>query len=150
MIKHPPHAGCFACGAGNPGGLHLDFQLEPDGSISGRFLGSAAFEGYAGTLQHGVVATLLDSALAHCLFARGHCAWASELTVRYFAPVSSGSEITLEARLLRGRFPDCILEAKLLQDGHCKASAKGAYMKQPRIALGLGRARGEGSKGEGS
>jgi len=141
VVTHPPHARCFACGPNNPAGLRLGFHLAPDRSVTCRFQPAAVLEGYPQVLHDGVVATLLGSAMAHCLFAQGHTAYASELTIRYLAPVLSSEEIVLDARFLRGRFPECVLEARLVQGGQPRASAKGSYAKQPRVALGLASGR---------
>lgn len=141
MVRHLPHSRCFACGPENGSGLRLAFDLAPDRSVRGSFVPAASLDGYTQVLNSGIVATLLDSAMAHCMFAQGHTAYASELTVRYLAPVLSGQEVALEARFIRGRFPSCVLEARLLQGGQCRATGKGAYSKQPPISTGLPRSR---------
>ena len=147
MVTHQPHSRCFACGPKNDSGLRLAFELEPDRSVSCTFTPSACFDSYPQVLHSGVVATFLDSAMAHCMFAQGHTAYASEITVRYLAPVVSGREVVVKARFIRGRFPHCVLEARLLQDGQCRATSKGTYMKQPQVATGLSRSRPAGELG---
>ena len=140
-MTHPPHSRCFACGPENAAGLRLVFDVLPDRSVAGRFRPLAALDGYPQTLHSGVVAALLDSAMANCMFAQGHPAYASELTVRYLAPVLTEHDLVLKARFIRGRFPACVLEARLLQQGQCRASAKGIYTKQPGVAVRLKRGR---------
>ena len=147
MVTHSPHSRCFACGPENGSGLRLAFSLEPDRSVSCRFTPSTSFDSYPQVLHSGIVATFLDSAMAHCMFAQGHTAYASEITVRYLAPVLSGREVVVKGRFIRGRFPSCVLEARLLQDGKCRASAKGTYMKEPQVALGLSRSRSSKEEG---
>jgi hypothetical protein len=70
-LKPIAHAGpnrCFACGADNPDGLHLEFLLAPDGSVVCFPAVSESFVGYPGYLHGGIIATLLDEAMSKAPF----------------------------------------------------------------------------------
>lgn len=109
-------------------GLALRCIPELDGSVSARFLGHNALEGYPRLLHGGVIATLLDGVMTNCLFTRGIQGFTVELRVRYHAGVASAEEISLRAWLeksSRGLFE---LRAELAQGGAVKASATGKFM----------------------
>lgn len=103
---------CFACGERNPAGLRLRFALD-EGARSARAavtLG-AMFQGWVGVVHGGIVATLLDEAMAWaCLAAGRKAVLTAELQVRYQKPVPVDEEIEVRgmiveasARLLRAR-----------------------------------------------
>ena len=55
---------CFGCGLDNPIGLHLDdFEIAAD-SVTARFRPRQQYSGFAGVLHGGIIATLLDEAMA--------------------------------------------------------------------------------------
>jgi acyl-coenzyme A thioesterase PaaI-like protein len=93
------HRNCFACGLRNEGGLRLNFHGREDGSVWGDFLADPKFEGYAGMVHGGIIATLLDSAMTHCLFYNGVSALTGKLSVRYFSPIPIGCVIRLKAQI---------------------------------------------------
>ena len=112
-------------------GLALRYAPEPDGSVSACFLGHNALEGYSGWLHGGVIASLLDGAMTHCLFARATRGVTAELTVRYYAPVQAAEEVRVRARLEGEKHGLFRLRADLEQGGVIKASASGKFMNQP-------------------
>jgi acyl-coenzyme A thioesterase PaaI-like protein len=123
------HPNCFVCSASNPTGLSLRYSPQADGSVSAKFPGHSALEGYPGLLHGGVIATLLDGAMTNCLFALGHRALTVELKVCYHAGVAAAEETLLRAWLeddSHGLFQLC---AELRQGGTAKASATGKFMK---------------------
>jgi acyl-coenzyme A thioesterase PaaI-like protein len=100
------HAHCLLCGTQNPIGLRLDFSAQEDGHVLSSFTGSRLLQGYNGVLHGGVISSLLDAAMTHCLFHRGIEAVTVELLVRYLrpvpidAPLELGACITAELPLL--------------------------------------------------
>jgi acyl-coenzyme A thioesterase PaaI-like protein len=91
------HPFCFVCSGSNPMGLALRYEPEPDGSVSAKFLGHSALEGYSGLLHGGVIAAMLDGAMTNCLFARGIRGLTAELKVRYHESVTASEEVFLQA-----------------------------------------------------
>jgi acyl-coenzyme A thioesterase PaaI-like protein len=123
------HPFCFACSASNPMGLALRYTTAPDGSVSAPFIGNCALEGYPGMLHGGIVATLLDGAMTHCLFARGIRALTADLRVRYRSPVLAAEELSVRAWLDSSRHGLLELRAEIVQGGKVKAQALGKFIR---------------------
>src|SRR6202162_6515957 len=63
---------CFACGRKSEIGLHLHFEQQPDGSVRSAVTLEQPYQGWRGLAHGGVVATLLDEAMAHAAGGRGY------------------------------------------------------------------------------
>ena len=75
------HRNCFACGSNNGMGLGLKFYKNEDGTIFGNFFADPKYEGYSGIVHGGIVATLLDSAMTHCLLIQNIPALTGRLSI---------------------------------------------------------------------
>ncbi len=128
------HENCVVCGSSNDRGLHLQFVSLADGGVQASFDCSKAFEGYAGSLHGGVISTLLDGAMTHCIFAHGHAGVIAELRVRYRHPVVVDHIAIVRGRISRSSLPLYLMEAELLQDGQVKAIATAKFMDRPQLA----------------
>jgi len=117
------HPNCFACGSKNGAGLQLKFHKEEDGSVFGEFLADTKFESYPGIVHGGIIATLLDSAMTHCLFVKGIPAVTGRLSIKYSLPIRTGSVVRLEAKMVNTSRNIFILEGKALVNGKRVASA---------------------------
>lgn len=124
------HPFCFVCSGSNPMGLALRYEPHADGSVSARYLGHSALEGYTGLLHGGVIAAMLDGAMTNCLFARNIQALTAELQVRYHQPVPAAEEVQLRAWLESAAHGLYQLQAELTQGSVVKASATGKFMPQ--------------------
>jgi len=96
--------------------------------VVAEWLCPAGGESYAGIVHGGLLATALDSAMVHCLFARDIVARTGELTVRYRRSVRSGAPVTVTARLRESFAPLHYLEAEIRQDGSVCAQARAKFM----------------------
>ena len=128
------HDKCVVCGSSNPSGLHLKFEIADYGSIRARFRCDASFEGYSGSLHGGVIMSVFDGAMGHCIFARGQTAVTVEMTTRFRHPVLTGQEATVSAHITRSSPPLYLLEAEIIQEGVVKATAEGKFYNQPKLA----------------
>ena len=128
------HPKCVVCGFGNGNGLHLEFEITDKGSVTATFRCDDAFEGYPGMLHGGVISSILDGAMGNCMFARGQATVTIEMTIRFRHPVAIKQEATVSARVTRDSHPLYLLEAEIIQDGKVKATAKGKYYDQPKLA----------------
>jgi uncharacterized protein (TIGR00369 family) len=128
------HHKCIVCGASNPRGLHLKFKIAGDGSVEANFQGDKSFEGYPGSLHGGVIMSIFDGAMGHCMFARGQTAVTAEMKTRFRHPVLTGREATVSAHITDSSHPLYYLEARIIQEGKVKATAKGKFYDQPKLA----------------
>jgi uncharacterized protein (TIGR00369 family) len=129
-LRETAHPRCVACSPDHKSGLKLDFEDAGGGVVRATFDCSAVFEGYPGQLHGGIVSTLVDAAMANCLFAQKLQAVTAELAVRFKAPVVLGQQAIVEAKVVRDMFPLFLMEAGLTQDGKVKALATAKFIVQ--------------------
>jgi len=134
-IRNMVHPKCVVCSFRNGNGLNLEFDVADNGSVTSTFKCEEAFEGYPGVLHGGVISSILDGAMGHCMFARGQAAVTVEMTTRFRHPVATGMEATVSARIVRTSHPLYLLEAEIVQDGKLKATAKGKFYDQPKLIM---------------
>jgi uncharacterized protein (TIGR00369 family) len=127
-LREKEHSQCFVCGPDR--GLGIAFSLLNDASVQATFECPETFQGYDGIIHGGVIASLLDAAMTHCLFAHGDVAVTAELCVQYKRPVIAGRPATVSARLAKDYCPLFLMEALMEQDGCLVASATGKFMRR--------------------
>ena len=132
------HPKCVVCGSLNPKGLNLKFDVNDEGGVTALFQCDEVFEGYPGVLHGGVISTVLNGAMGHCMFARGQAAVTVEMTTRFRHPVVISKKATVSAKITRTSHPLYLLEAEIIQDGEIKATAKGKFYDQPDLVDVLG------------
>lgn len=149
---------CYACGDLNPVGLHLHFEMQPDGAAVARFTPQPAHQGYPGFVHGGVVSTLLDEAMGWATYGNGIWALTGKMELRFRAPVPAGALLTVRAVITRDRGRTLDAEAQLLDEqGNVLAEAKGLLFRasgeQARLieesarALGAERRAGQSPEG---
>jgi len=131
------HRNCFACGSNDGMGLGLKFYEREDGAVFGNFFADPKFEGYAGIIHGGIIATLLDSAMTHCLLMEGIPALTGRLSIRYSTPIRTGVVVKLEAKIVKKSHKIFTLEGKAYVDGKKAASAVAKYMRSDSPNLRL-------------
>lgn len=125
------HPDCIACRSASEGGLGLRFHDLPDGGVATRFACDSRYQGYPGRLHGGIIATLLDAAMTHCLFARRIRGYTARLEIRYEEPVATSAGCRVRAALERERPPLYYLRAELWQDDVCRARAEATFHGGP-------------------
>jgi uncharacterized protein (TIGR00369 family) len=131
------HKNCFACGSNNGMGLGLKFYKHEDGTIFGNFFADPKFEGYSGIIHGGIVATLLDSAMTHCLLMKDIPALTGRLSIKYSTPIRTGTVVKLEAKVIDESHKIFTLEGKAYVDEKKAASAVAKYMRSDSPNLRL-------------
>ncbi len=126
------HEWCLICGSRNPRSLCLKFEPDNEGVVA-EFTPLKYLQGYEGILHGGIVSSLLDSAMTHCLFRYGIRALTAELRVRFLHSVSCEKDLLVRARLDRARSPLYLTRAELLQGNVIMAEAEGKFMKQDKV-----------------
>ncbi|HUD75437.1 MAG TPA: PaaI family thioesterase, partial [Terracidiphilus sp.] len=86
-MAHKAQNCCFGCGPANAGGLHLEFLLAEDGRVVCLPTIPDSFEGPAGYLHGGIIATLLDEAMSKSVRAQGLTAMTRQMEINYLRPV---------------------------------------------------------------
>lgn len=85
-------------------------------------------EGYDGIMQGGIVTTLHDSAMLHCLFQNNINAMTVSLTSRFHHPIAIGQELEVRAQWVKSRRNIHFLESKIIQNGKLCSSAQSQFM----------------------
>ena len=76
----------------------------------------------------GIIATLLDSAMTHCLLQKGVSALTGRLSVRYSSPMPIGSVVQLKAQVLKMAHRIFIMEGQAFVEGKQAARAEAKFM----------------------
>jgi len=133
-ISKSVHPKCIVRSSENLSGLGLHFEAIDDGSVNATFQCDESFEGYPGILHGGVISSVLDGAMGNCMFAHGRATVTVEMTTRFRHPILTGQKAVASARITRSSHPLYLLEAEITQGGKVKATAKGKYYDQPKLA----------------
>lgn len=119
------HASCMVCG--QKSSLGLKFSVQGD-SVIAIFQASPQWQGYSGFLHGGMISTLLDAAMTHCLFHYGIEAMTASLKVRFLQPVPCTANLEIKATLGERRRHVYLLDAELASSGRCLARAEGRFV----------------------
>lgn len=130
------HPACFACRPAAQGGLGLSFAVRSDGSVVADWTCPPGSEGYTGIVHGGLLATALDSAMVHAMFARDVVARTAELNVRFHHSVRAGEPTTVTAHLRDAHPPLFHLEAEIRQADALCVNARGKFMATGRAGAG--------------
>jgi len=125
------HRECFACGVCNHSGLNLHFDVGADGVATAVWQPSAAFRSYPDRVHGGVIATLLDSAIVHALFARGVAGVTAELTIRYLQSVNVTDPVHVTGWVESNRHGVYLCCSEVHQAGLLAVRASGKFMAMP-------------------
>ncbi|MBV5318374.1 MAG: PaaI family thioesterase [Desulfobulbaceae bacterium] len=128
----PEHAHCFICGDFHPGSWGLSFAKTEDGGVETKFAVGSELQGYDNIVHGGVIATLLDAAMTHCLFHRGIQAVTGDLRVRFLHPVCCDTTMEIRAWLLFSCPPLYQLKGEITFEGLVMAKAEGKFMKREK------------------
>ena len=95
---------CFACGPDNEIGLRMTFEYG-ERTARARVLPRPEFGGWSNIMHGGIVATLLDEAMAHAAIAAGVRAVTARIEVRFRRAVPTDVPLVVEGRIdgRRGR-----------------------------------------------
>ncbi len=109
---------CFVCGEENPQGLGVKFQVDRKArTIRTRHVFSKTYQGYAGLVHGGMLALLLDEAMAKLAFELSLPAVTGEITVRFPAPLFTGERIIVYGNITREDRRIVLAEARAEKKG---------------------------------
>ena len=113
---------------GEKDSLQLRFFADENG-VMARFQPNSGWQGYQGALHGGMISTLLDAAMTHCLFHHDVEAMTADLQVRFLKPVPCTELLILRARLVSQRKHLYELSAELSCAEEVLARAKAIFMR---------------------
>lgn len=121
---------CFACGPDNARGLRMTFEYG-DSKARSRVEPQHEFGGWSNIMHGGIVATLLDEAMAHAAIAAGVRAVTARIEVRFRKPVPTDQPLIVEGTVegRRGR----VLEISGLlsgEDGTILAESRARFLAE--------------------
>ena len=133
MKKQPTSRMCFVCGESNPGGVHVRFYEQEDGSLLARFTGADHHQGYPGRMHGGVITAIMDETMGRAIMIpHGEAIWGvtAELSVRFRRPVPLGVELTAVGRIALEKSRTFEGTGELyLPDGSVAVEGSGKYVK---------------------
>lgn len=129
------HPNCVVCSLANNRGLQLDFISEDDGRTTATFSCDETLEGYRGIMHGGMIASVLDGAMTHCMFAHGKTAVTAEMSTRFRHPILIRQVATVSALIERSSHPLYLLKAQIVQGGQVKATSTGKFLDQPQLLV---------------
>ncbi len=119
---------CFACGSGNPIGLHLEIEIE-DGAARTSWTPTADYAGWEEKVHGGLLATLLDEVMAWAPAADDAWAVTAEMNIRYRSPANPGERLTATGRVTSRRRRIYAVHGEVRgPDGRLVAEADGRFL----------------------
>jgi len=126
---------CFACGPGNPIGMHLHFELAGDAEgVVARATLASRYQGWRGIAHGGIVMALLDEAMAHAAGFAGHRGVTATVNVRFRKPVPLERPVVVRGRVTWQRRNVLGVEGDVFDDsGNLLAHAEGSFVSRGRL-----------------
>ena len=120
---------CFGCGPKNGLGLHLECRASREECVT-EYVVRPEHQGFGEVAHGGVLAAVLDEAMAWLLWYRGYPALTVQLDVRYKRLVRVGEKLTVTASFVKdaGRLLECHAEARA-EDGQVAARARAKFLR---------------------
>ncbi len=114
---------CFVCGSENPIGLRLQFTHHGEG-VRAEFTPSPVHVGYDGIVHGGIIAALIDDAMANIWFVRGEEALTAKLEIRFRQAAEPGERLVVSAyptgkhgALVTARAEVCLTDGAVVAEG---------------------------------
>ncbi|HLI25658.1 MAG TPA: PaaI family thioesterase [Chloroflexota bacterium] len=135
-VPVPGSEWCFGCGRQNPFGLHPRFR-RTDRGIEAEFVARPEHQGFRGLVQGGILAAMLDEAMAHALWAEGVFAVTGRLEVFFRYPTPIGAPLRAGAEIVARAGRKYELRAWLaLADGRRTVEGSGTFIELPEGRFG--------------
>ena len=128
---------CIGCGSESEIGLKMRFAVHPDDSVESRVTIGQAFQGWQQVVHGGVVALLLDEAMAYAAGARGHVGVTADLKMRFRKSVPVGEPLIVRGKVLWQRRNVLAIEASVHDEaGTLLASGQGSFVSRGTLPPG--------------
>lgn len=122
---------CYVCGPHNPNGLRLKWSLSQEGVALARFHPAREHQGWRDVVHGGILAALLDEAMAQWGVLNGRPTVTGAIEIRYRQPAPTDAPLLAEARMVADRGRVLRLEASVRNEGTgiVYASARGTCFR---------------------
>ena len=121
---------CFACGAKNPIGLQLEFEVEEE-VVKAEFIPQEVHQGFDGIMHGGLTSTLLDEVMANTLYLKEVKAVTAKLELKFRQPVPIDEKLIVKGWIEKEKRKTAYTAAELLNTaGEKYAEAEAVFMKQ--------------------
>jgi len=128
---------CVGCGQLSPIGLKMTFDTGEDKSVTSRVTIPVRFQGWQGVVHGGVVALVLDEAMAYAAGAHGYLGVTGDLKMRFRNAVPVGEALLVRGNVLWKRRMVLGIEASVVDaHGTLLASAEGSFVSRGRLQPG--------------
>lgn len=127
-MTEPLYNNCFACGVDNPIGLKLKFDYTEDEAVT-YFTVTNSFQGYPGIVHGGIIATLLDEAMAKIIIKKDLVAVTAELNVKYRKTIPLNEELKISGCIIKEKSRVVQTTGKIELNGVVLAEASALYIK---------------------
>ncbi len=136
-MKFKTEGNCFVCGAKNPNGLKLSFEIDKEKqTLKTNFVASPTFQGWDGIVHGGMISTLLDEAMAKLVYELGFQAVTASLEIRFKKPAPIleplrvyGTISEVSKRLIRAK------AHVAREDGTVLATGISTFLRQDQLFL---------------
>ncbi len=139
---------CFGCGPHSKIGLHMKFRELDERSVESRLTLEPPYQGWQGVAHGGIVALVLDEAMAYAAGALGYLGVTAEMKLRFRRPVPIGQPLLVRGTVLWQRRNVFGVEASIFSDDGTTllAGAEGSFVSRGKLAPGrrLGQFEADG------
>ncbi len=129
---------CIGCGKLSAIGLKMSFAIEDDRSVESRISVGPTFAGWRGIVHGGIVALLLDEAMAYAAAAHGVVGMTGELKIRFRESVLVDTPLAVRGEVLWQRRGILGVSARVEREdgGTLLASGEGRFVKRGDVEPG--------------
>lgn len=128
---------CIGCGPHARVGLHMRFEESDDGTVESRVTVGRPFQGWRDVVHGGIVALLLDEAMAYAAAARGIVGVTGDLKLRFRKAVPVGAPLCVRGKVSWQRRNVLGIEASVHDNaGTLLASGQGSFVARGTLAPG--------------
>lgn len=127
--KPKSHDQCLLCGNENRIGLGLKFKSKGS-AVCAEIMVHELLQGYNGILHGGVIAALLDSAMANALFHNGIEAVTGDMHIKFTESVPIDKKVKVIGRVVECSSPLFKTEGEIILNRRVVASAAARFVER--------------------
>jgi acyl-coenzyme A thioesterase PaaI-like protein len=133
-LADSPNNRCFVCGPQNPFGLRMRFE-RVEGVVRSETVVGRWQQGWEGVTHGGIIASVLDEAMAYALFFDGVQGLTGRMEVRYRDLTHEGDKLTVEASIVSYVRSIADVVGRMHCEGRLVAEASGRFIQAGPLTL---------------